>query len=202
MSNVIPSAERFFRLYFKHCVNPDPDTLFNLFNSIHSLNDKLNKSINVNFFESSEFIALKALRNLYHHQDELNNIVRLLPIDKVSGITSELAYLCLVSVQDVRRAIDNIPKKFRNEHKTKIENVFHYYGEVVNINTCIFNFAVKVYETIAENNICLTDKSYIEFRNSYNYETENGFSHYVTGDIACLVGDISTLLKTAFEKIA
>jgi len=39
-----PIFERFFRLYNKFCNQQDADSLFNLLNAIHSLNDRLNKS--------------------------------------------------------------------------------------------------------------------------------------------------------------
>lgn len=61
--------ERFFRLYNKFCTQQDADSLFNLLNAIHSLNDRLNKSSGDNFFQNNEFISIKALRNLFHHQD-------------------------------------------------------------------------------------------------------------------------------------
>ena len=86
MDATIAACKRFFRLYHKHCVSPDPDTLFNLLNGIHSLNDKLNSSRKENFFKCSEFIALKALRNLFHHQEELINALRIIPVNDLPPI--------------------------------------------------------------------------------------------------------------------
>jgi hypothetical protein len=38
------AAERYFRAYHRHCTRPDEDSLFDLLNALHSLNDKLSKS--------------------------------------------------------------------------------------------------------------------------------------------------------------
>jgi hypothetical protein len=67
------AAERFFRFYHRYCIEPDQDTLFNLLNSIHSLNDRLKKATGEHFYECYEFLTLKALRNLFHHEAELVN---------------------------------------------------------------------------------------------------------------------------------
>jgi hypothetical protein len=37
------AGERYFRLYCKHVTQPDVDTLFNLLEGMHSLNDRLGK---------------------------------------------------------------------------------------------------------------------------------------------------------------
>jgi hypothetical protein len=62
------AAERYFRLYHCHCVEPDQDTLFSLLNAAHSLNDRLSKELKVDFYSCNEFVPLQALRNLFHHQ--------------------------------------------------------------------------------------------------------------------------------------
>jgi len=60
------AADRLFRCYAKHCLDPDADTLFAYLNALHSFNDKLNKLTKKSLFASTEFVALKALRNLFH----------------------------------------------------------------------------------------------------------------------------------------
>lgn len=202
MDNIKASSERFFRLYHKHCTAPDLDTLFNLFNSIHNLNDIFIKTLDDDFFDIDEFIALKALRNLYHHQENLKNEVRVLPIKQIPSISSDLLYACLVPTETVEKSIDFIDRKYRENEGTIIRRVFKWYGEVVNINPCIFNFAVKAYEKIKTTNLVLSDNDFMEFEQSYKFETDNGYSHYVTGDINCHASDVSTLLQSAFKKIA
>ncbi len=202
MDNIKASSERFFRLYHKHCTTPDLDTLFNLFNSIHNLNDIFKKTFDDDFFDIDEFIALKALRNLYHHQENLKNEVRVLPIKQIPSISSDLLYACLVPTETVEKSINFIDKKYRENEEAIIRKVFKWYGEVVNINPCIFNFSVKAYEKIKTTDLVLSDNDFIEFEQSYIFETDNGHSHYVSGDINCHASDVSKLLQSAFKKIA
>jgi len=179
MKTIVSAGERVFRLYHLHCVSPDLDTLFNLLNSIHSLNDKLEKSKLGDFFGIHEFVALKAIRNLFHHQEELVNELRIIPTDELPPITTDLMFLCLIPTKLVEQAISAIPNKYRREEEQIIQSVLGWYGEVVNINPCIFNFMVKVYE----------------------FETENNYSHYITGGISCLAGSVEEVLKKAFGPI-
>ena len=202
MNNIKASSERFFRLYHKHCIAPDLDTLFNLFNSIHNLNDIFKKTLDNDFFDIDEFIAIKALRNLYHHQENLKNEVRVLPINKIPSVSSDLMYVCLVPAETVEKSIDFIASKYRENEEIIIRRVFKWYGEVVNINPCVFNFAVKAYEKIKTTNLVLSDNDFMEFERSYKLEADNGHSHYVTGDISCHASDVSKLLQSAFKKIA
>ena len=44
MDTVTAAADRFFRCYARHCLDPDADTLFTYLNALHSFNDKLKKS--------------------------------------------------------------------------------------------------------------------------------------------------------------
>lgn len=62
--NVGLAAERFFRLYYTHCTSPSQDTLFSLLEAGRSLNDRMNRGANLNFFDFSEFTALKCLKKL------------------------------------------------------------------------------------------------------------------------------------------
>ena len=52
------AAGRLFRVYERHCLEPGPDTLFEVLTAIHSLNDRLKKAIGRDLHEIEEFIAL------------------------------------------------------------------------------------------------------------------------------------------------
>jgi hypothetical protein len=195
------ATERFFRQYYKHCTAPDSDTLFNFLNAAHSLNDKLSKSHNKGFFDIEEFSAIKALRNIFHHDGELISNVRVIPANDLPPISTDLLFLCLVPSKHIEQSIESIAKKYREKEEGIIRSVVHWYGSVTNINPCIYNFAVKVYEMIAREGIKVVGKDFEEIENSYNFEIENGYSHYVTGKITCSVGDTEDVLRVAFAEI-
>lgn len=200
MNSVILAGNRFFRLYHKHCVSPDNDTLFNLLNATHSLNDRLNNNLDKNFYDSYEFISLKALRNLFHHQEELINGVRIVPVDQLPSLSTDMLYLCLIHSDTVIKSIEAIPKKRKAREESIIRDTLKWYKTVVNINPCIFNFAVKVYETFVANDIPLDGDEYLEFHSSYLFEEENQHNHYITGDIYSHAGGIDGVLDVVFQK--
>src|SRR6185369_6318581 len=160
------AAERFFRLYHRHCVEPDVDSLFNLLTSIHSLNDKLRKSTGEHFFECFEFIALKALRNLFHHETELINEVRIIPVDKIM-MSSDMLFLCSVPNHLVHQSFKQLDKKRRAEEESIVRSTLKWYKNVVNINPCIFNFAVHAFEKMKNLGIKLEGIEYVLFEDSY-----------------------------------
>lgn len=194
------AANRYFRCYEAHCIKPDVDTLFNLLNALHSLNDKLQKSCNVDFFAVKEFVALQALRNLFHHKGELLNEIRMIDRQDFNLIT-DLNFLCLVPRNLVEEAITEIPKKRKAEDEPIIKSVLKWYKSVVNINPCIFNFSVHVFEKCKELEFDLTSTGYEMLKQSYEFELQNGYSHFVTGEISCHVGDIDTVLSKAFTDV-
>jgi hypothetical protein len=51
------AGERYFRLYYKRVTQADMDTLFNLLEAMHSLNDRLKKETDRDFFDIEEFYA-------------------------------------------------------------------------------------------------------------------------------------------------
>lgn len=195
------AGERFFRLYHKHCVQPDQDTLFILLDAAHSLNDRLNKQTGSNFFDCNEFVALKALRNLFHHEEELKHDVRLLSVEGVPPVTTDLLHLCLVPRQLVEKAIAQISHKRREQDAAIIRRTLKWYGDVVNINPCIFNFSVQVFEKLRLLDLELNSEEYTEFRASYEYEEEHQHSHFVTGDISCHAGSVEQILMSAFADV-
>ena len=195
------AAERFFRQYYKHCSEPDNDTLFNLLNAAHSFNDKLSKSHSVGFFSIAEFAAVKALRNIFHHEGELVHEVRIIPADKLPPISTDLVFLCLIPSKLIGRAIKTISTKYRSKEERSILSVVHTYGEVSNINPCLFNFAVKVYELVASLNINVSGEDFREIEQSYKFEIDNGHNHYVSGKIFCSAGDCEEVIRVAFANI-
>ncbi|MBI5015256.1 MAG: hypothetical protein HZB55_07160 [Deltaproteobacteria bacterium] len=200
MATCKSAGERFFRYYHRYCVAPDIDVLFELLNAIHSLNDKLQKATSENFFACPEFTALKALRNLLHHEAELIHEVRPLSVADLP-IMSDVLSLCLVPRSLVERAIEQLDKKRRSQDEEAIRSTLKWYAEVVNINPCIFNFAVHAFEKLRGLEIDLDGEEYAEFERSYQFEEDTGHSHYISGDIRCHAGDVDAVLNSAFRKI-
>ena len=195
------AADRFFRDYETHCVSPNLDTLFRLLDALHSLNDKLRKEHNTDFFALKEFVALKALRNFFHHQGELLDKVRIVPADRLTPITTDLLFLCLVPRSLVESAIGSIEVKRRPTDEPLVREALKWYGNVVNINPCIFNFAVHVFEKTEALKIALSSAAYSSFQESYEFEERAGHSHFITGDIACHAGSVNAVLGIAFADV-
>ncbi|MBJ7263086.1 MAG: hypothetical protein JHC61_04825 [Burkholderiaceae bacterium] len=198
---VASAADRFFRTYEAHCVAPDVDTLFNLLNALHSLNDKFKRACNSDFFDLKEFVALKALRNLFHHEDELRSEIKLVAAQDIPPISTDLLFLCLIPRGLVEKAISGIDKKRRKQDEPVVRNALKWYGNVVNINPCIFNCAVHVFQKTAGIGIELHSEAYVAFRQSYEFEEIEGHDHFVTGDIACHAGSIEKILQTLFADV-
>lgn len=201
MESCQAAGERFFRLYHGHCVEPDKDTLFNLLNSIHSLNDRLRKATGEHFFSCNEFVALKALRNLFHHEAELINEVRIIPVKKLPSVSTDLLFLCLVPSRLVLLSFEQLDRKRRTHEEAIVRTTLKWYGNVVNINPCVFNFAVHAFEKLSELGIHIGGDKYVGFQASYESEEEAGHSHFITGDIICHAGSVEEVLAVTFANI-
>lgn len=192
LANVGAASERFFRLYHTHCVSPSRDTLFSLLEAAHSLNDRLKVGAAADFFDVQEFAALKCLRNYFHHNQELRHAVRLIPIGDYP-VTTDLMTLCLVPRDNVVKAIETT-KRYQEETRQACQQMFHWYGPVVNINPALFNFVVAAYERLRDREVPLAGDAVDEFEASYSYEEENNLPHVVDGRLATSAGSIDELL--------
>ena len=201
MESCQAAGERFFRLYYRHCVEPDKDTLFNLLNSIHSLNDRLRKATSEHFFNCNEFVALKALRNLFHHEAELVNEVRIIPVKKLPPVSTDLLFLCLVPSRLVLLSIEQLNSKRRAREEEIVHSTLKWYGSIVYINPCLFNFAVHAFEKLKALGVQIGGDEYAEFQARYEFEEEAKHSHFITGDIICHAGSVEEVLTVAFANV-
>ena len=193
LTNAGAASGRFFRLYKAHCNAPNRDTLFSLLDASHSLNDRMKKETTCHFFDFQEFVALNCLRNFFHHQQELRHVVRVIPHGKYP-ICTDLLTMCLVPVSLVDVAIKSTIEKYRTKARQACQGVFHWYGPIVNINPCLFNFVVLVYERLKIANISLEGDAFEQFEASYLYEEENEIPHFVSGKLSTLAGNVNELL--------
>lgn len=192
------ATDRFFRAYAQYCAAPDEDSLFHLLNALHSLNDKLRKAGKESLFGSSNFMALKALRNLFHHEEELLHQVKIILTTGMPQIVTDLGVVCLVDAGVVSRAVSREPA----EHRDAIRRAFKWYGAVVNIEPCIFNGAVDIFEAVAAADLKPISESYNDFQASYRFEEVSGHAHRVTGDISCAAGSVEAVLQAIFKTAA
>lgn len=193
--NCRKAAERFFRLYQEHAISPSEDTLFNFLNAAHSLNDRFKASANRDFFELDEFIALKAIRNLFHHKQELLNQVKTIQISERMPITCDLIQMCLVP-EDL--ALQAVKEERREDNRPRVQKALKWYGSVVDINPAIFNFAVHVYEETRNLELLISGDAVENFAYSYQHEEAQGYSHFVDGEISCHAGNVKEVLKSIY----
>jgi hypothetical protein len=195
------AINRFFRSYFNQLQESDSDTLLNFLNALHSLNDKLKKECERDLFSSANFIALKALRNMFHHHVELVHEIKFIPVDKLPLMMTDLMIVCLVPRSLIERAQAETERRHQDQVRSAFD-VFKWYGNVVNIQPCMFNVAVDVFEAIADLDVDPSSDAYEAFERAYRSDEQSGRPQRVTGDIWCAAGSISEVLQTVFDQAA
>jgi hypothetical protein len=193
----VTAAGRVFRLYENHCATPDLDTLHHLLNALHSLNDRLEKAVGRDLHEIDEFIAIKVLRNFAHHQEDVSANVRVVP----TPAQSDLMTMCLVRQDQVDRAIENVRSKWQAVSRAACEKHFHWYGDAVNINPCLFNLVVRIYEDMITFDLAPPDEDVRNLATSYAFEEEHGYSHYVDGTLSAHAGDVNEVLSKVVAEL-
>ncbi|WP_332660855.1 hypothetical protein [Brevundimonas sp.] len=191
------AAARLFRDYVAHCTAASPDTLFHTLTAMHSLNDRLGKASLQDFEQFEEFLALRALRNFAHHHDEVVANVRVIP----SPAVSDLAFLCLVRRDQLERAIEITPSKWRAGIREACERKFHWYGDAININPCLFNFMVRAYEHLIANGVEVDGDAIDAFEASYQHETDHGLPHTIDGRLTGRAGDVEDILMSLVANL-
>lgn len=163
----MPSAasDRVFRAYVAHCTAPNADSLFNYLNALRSFNDKLPKDKRL--FGSPEFIGLKALRNLFHHYEELLAEIKIVPA-KDFPMSVELLHVCLV-ISDVVERAATMPKERQPD---VVRTVFNRYGDFCDIEPALHNATVDVFEVSTQMSLTPTSAAYHEFEACYQDESE------------------------------
>lgn len=195
------AIDRFFRSYFNQLRAPDPDTLLNFLNALHGLNDKLKKEAGRDLFGSANFVALKALRNLFHHHVELVHEIKMVPVDELPSMMTDLMIVCLVPRSLVERAEAETERRHRAQVHSALAT-FKWYQDVVNIQPSMFNVAVDVFEAIAGLDVDPSSDAYEAFEGAYRLDEQSGRPPRVTGDIWCAAGSVREILQTVFDERA
>lgn len=191
------AAGRLFRVYERHCQEPDLDTLFEVLTAVHSLNDRLKKATGHDLHEIEEFIALKVLRNFAHHEEEVLANVRVIPVPAYS----DLIWMCIVRRDQVERAIENVKTKWRDGSRMACEAQFHWYGEAVNINPCLFNLVVRIYEMLLAIEVFPPEEDVASMQESYEFEEAEGHSHFVDGRLTANVAELDAILSQVVAEL-
>lgn len=191
------AAGRLFRGYDRHCQAPSIDSLFETLTALHSLSDRLKANGCPDLHQFEEFIALKVLRNFAHHEEEVAANVRIIPTPTVS----DLSYMCIVRRDQVERAIKNVNAKWREASQIACEGCFHWYGEAVNINPCLFNLMVRIYELLVELGLSPSEEDNSQFQTSYEREEEEGLPHFIDGRLSAHAGDLNIILSKVIADL-
>jgi len=187
---VLEAASRFFRGYNQYCQKANSDSLFALLNSMHSLGDRVEAVTGRDLLEFDEYRALKGLRNLSQHKEDVRSNFRNNPANTLS----DLAFMCIVRRDQVENSIADVQEKWRSNAQNSCENCFHWYGPAVNIYPCIFNLGVRFYELLLELDLLPENESIVAFKESYDYETAGEISHYVDGKFTAPIGKVEAIL--------
>jgi len=203
MKDLQAATDRLFRDYGRHCQAPNEDTLFHFLNSLHSFSDKLKRHRKGGLHDSPNFIGLKALRNLFHHEAELLSKISVVT-DFVQPVVVELSRACLVDRSLIERAAaaEAAHAKKYKRIPGDVVGVFRWYAQIVDIEPAIFNVAVDAYEAIKEIDIAPWSDAFQMFEACYEDEEESGREHRVAGTISCHAGNVSELLRKMHESAA
>lgn len=190
--NVTPAIDRLFRCYVDYTQAASEDSLFALLTALHSLDDRVAAIHGRQFFGIPEYVALKALRNHFHHEGEVKYVLKVKALGSI-GLQSDIMQVCLVSAQDCEAAIKGAGKKHQNDTLRAFVDTTKVYGSVVDINPCIFNAVVKIYEKLGTLGCTGIGEAFDLFEQQYSWETKYGHSHYVTGSIQIHAADIEMI---------
>jgi len=174
----LAEIKRFFKHYASFCQSPDPDVVREVFASAYSVNDKVRKAGYPNFFNSDEFLTIKAVRNYAVHQAEIYNKARAVPMVSRVPIEAELNILCLVPKAVMERVLES------SDSADAIARACVFYRDYVDIYPSIFNFGVQLFLFTEKHQLTTESKEYLDFANSIEYERKNGYPHHVAGGIS------------------
>ncbi|MGN7442638.1 hypothetical protein [Pseudomonas lactis] len=197
-NDCLAEIKRFFKYYMAYCQSPDPDSVREVLASTYSINDKLKKAGYPAFFDSDEFLAIKAIRNYAIHQAEIYNNARALPLVSSVPVEADLGILCLIP----RNVMEAICETTSHGGRHAIEKSCVYYKSYVDIYPCIFNFGVQLFLHAEKNSLAVSVGEYLEFQKSIEFERENNYPHHVKGGFRLPHGgDVDEFIEVGLHAI-
>lgn len=201
MRTLQAATDRLFRDYYAHCQRADEDTLFHLFNSLHSFSDKLPRDRRDTFFGSPSFVSLKALRNFFHHEAELLSSISVVS-DFDPTLSVELMRVCLIERALIERAAEEAAKRSKKgKRPPSVEVALNWYGDVADIEPAVFNVMVDAYEVIKGLDIAPASPAFRLYEESYEDEARRGIEHRLQGRIGCHAGAVNEVLWAMHNKV-
>ena len=195
MSKDAPEAvARLCRAYVAFLESPTDDALFNWSNALHSMHDRVPQVMRDGLFKVNEFVAMKALRNHFHHGGEVPHRVKPLKIGDLP-LVSELGILCLIDRAAAAEAIQAIFPKFKATEQPMAEKALKWYGQCVDLYPAIFNLMVHFVLLAEQHSVTPDDEAFKRLAAAVQYDKANGYPVTVTGDILCHAGLVDELLK-------
>jgi hypothetical protein len=187
------SIGRLCRQYVALLESPTVDSLFNWLNALHSMHDRVSAGMRSELFKSGEFIALKAIRNHFHHGGEVRHRARVV-LAKDVAIMSDLLILCLISRADAETSLDGIEKQYKAQQKPLGKRALKWYGPTVNLYPAIFNLMAKLVLLAREHGMESDDDAFERLAEAVDGDLEEGRSITVTGDIGTHAGTVDQVL--------
>lgn len=193
------AVARLCRAYASFLETPTEDALFNWSNALHSMHDRVPQAMRDGLFKVNEFVAMKALRNHFHHGGEVPHRVKPLAVGNLP-LVSDLGILCLIDRGAAETAIQAISPKFKATEQPMAEKALKWYGQCVNLYPAIFNLMVHVVLLAEQHGVTPDDEAFKGLAGAVEYDKANGYPLTITGEIYCHAGSVDELLASIASK--
>lgn len=188
------AIDRFYRSYIQHCQSHDVDTLFQLLNALHSLNDQLKAEYQIDFFDIPEFITLKVIRNHLHHAGDISEKVLFADFPD-SNVSTDLLQMCLFKAEQLKEAMSAIFPKYKEEQEKIVNETVHYYSNYVNVAPAIFNVAAAIMVKLSEHRIEGESEEFHAVKSAVEKDIKMGVPIRVSGKLSCHIGAVNEVIE-------
>jgi len=193
------ALEKVFKLYHHYFESDESDSTYTLLNAIDHFNEKLNQKKSINLLSIDQFITLKAIRNYYYQNQQLRSELRLINTQNHSSFYTSATYITLMPAHSVTKSIE-IDKTLNKSQQKIVQSCLFWYGNVVNIYPCLYNFMAKFYGFIVAHDWQPETTEFLQFEKWQHYETDNHFSHLIQGEIISHTGHINQVLEELYKN--
>lgn len=193
------AVARLCRQYVAFLESTTVDSLFNWSNALHSMHDRVPQGMRSALFKSPEFVAMKALRNHFHHSGEVAHRIKPLAIGNLP-LMSDLGIVCLIDRGAAEAAIQAIGPKFKTTEQPMIEAALKWYGPCVNLYPAIFNLMAQVVLLAQDHHVMPDDEAFKRLVRAIRQDKANGHRVTVTGDIYSHAASVDQVLAGLMAK--